>query len=260
MRALWSMVLLPMLGSAAQSPAWVQLPGSDSFESVLNYEDSAGKVSVAPFELMALPVTNADFLAFVIAHPQWQRGAAPRVFAEQRYLQHWAGALELGAATLPRQPVTQVSWFAAQAYCEAQGAHLPTWSEWEFSAAADATRADARSDPTWRERILSWYAKPSREALVEVGKSTPDVNGVYDLHGLVWEWVEDYAAMLVSGDNRQQSDPDLLQFCGAGAIATDDRENYAVLMRIAMLSSLEADDTTVNLGFRCARNIERVMP
>ena len=65
------------------------------------------------------------------------------------------------------------------------------------------------------------------------------MHGVHDLHGLVWEWVEDYAAMLVSSDNRQQLDPDLLQFCGAGALSTDDRENYAVLMRIAMLSALE---------------------
>ena len=60
--------------------------------------------------------------------------------------------------------------------------------------------------------------------------------------------------MLVSSDNRDQGDPDLMKFCGAGALSTDDRENYAVLMRIAMLSALEAEDTTVNLGFRCARD------
>jgi hypothetical protein len=34
----------------------------------------------------------------------------------------------------------------------------------------------------------------------------------------------------------------------------DDRDNYAVLMRVAMLSSLEARDATTNLGFRCARS------
>jgi formylglycine-generating enzyme required for sulfatase activity len=35
----------------------------------------------------------------------------------------------------------------------------------------------------------------------------------------------------------------------------DDRENYAVLMRVAMLSSLEARDTTSSLGFRCAKDL-----
>ena len=31
-------------------------------------------------------------------------------------------------------------------------------------------------------------------------------------------------------------------------------ENYAILMRIALLSSLNAQQTTRNLGFRCARD------
>ena len=247
------MLLIPTLGVSAEG-GWAQLPGSAEFTSVLKYEDSGGKVAVAPFELMTQPVTNAQFLSFVTTHPQWRRGAVPVVFAERRYLEHWSGPLSLGPSALPRQPVTKVSWFAAQAYCEAQGVRLPTWSEWEYAAAADATRVDARADPLWRERILSWYAKPSTQALEQVGQGAADVNGVHDLHGLVWEWVDDYAAMLVSADNRQQADSDLLQFCGAGAISTNDREHYAVLMRIAMLSALEADDTTGNLGFRCARD------
>ena len=255
MKPAWLLVLMaPVAGMAAEGE-WATLPGSPIFDSVLAYEDSEGKVEVAPFELMRHPVSNAQFLAFVRANESWQRGNAPSVFAEARYLQHWKGPLELGTEAMPTQPVTRVSWFAAEAYCEAQGARLPTWSEWEYAAAADVTRADARADPEWRERILSWYAKPSTHTLANVGQGVADVHGVHDLHGLVWEWVEDYAAMLVSSDNRQQADSDLLQFCGAGAISTDDRESYAVLMRIAMLSALEADDTTGNLGFRCARDV-----
>jgi formylglycine-generating enzyme len=249
-------LLLCSAPGLAAAGEWVALPGADAFVSVLKYEDSGGKVRVAPFELMRTPVTNAQFLAFVTTHPDWRRGVAAPIFAEARYLEHWSGALSLGAGALPQQPVTRVSWFAAEAYCEAQGARLPTWAEWEYAAAADATRTDARADPGWRERILGWYAKPSNVALAAVGQGAADLHGVHDLHGLVWEWVEDYAAMLVSSDNRQQSDPDLLQFCGAGAISTDDRENYAVLMRIAMLSALAAEDTTANLGFRCARSGE----
>lgn len=253
------MLLIPALGLAAEGE-WVRLPGAKAFQSVLKYEDSAGTVDVAPFDLMTHPVTNAQFLGFVTKNPDWRRGETAPIFAEARYLSHWSGALGLGEGALPQQPVTHVSWFAAQAYCEAQGARLPTWSEWEYAAAADETRFDARADPAWRERILSWYAKPSNAALPEVGRYPPDLHGVHDLHGLVWEWVEDYSAMLVSADNRDQGDPDLLQFCGAGAISTDDRENYAVLMRIAMLSALEAEDTTANLGFRCARDAKGESP
>lgn len=256
------LLLLPLMFGATASHAqqWAPLPGNAAFASALKYEDSSGKVAIAPFELMKTPVTNTQFLAFVTRNPEWRRGSTPVVFAEARYLSHWSGALSLGAEALPQQPVTNISWFAAQAYCEAEGARLPTWSEWEYAAAADVTRDDARQDPAWRERILAWYAKPSNAPLQPVGAAAPDTHGVHDLHGLVWEWVEDYAAMLVSADNRQQADPDLLKFCGAGALSTDDRENYAVLMRIAMLSALEADDTTRNVGFRCARDVSGVLP
>lgn len=244
-------------GLAAGSD-WVALPGTAQFASVLKYEDSGGRTDVAPFALQRTPVTNAQFLAFVTRNPQWRRGSVPPLFAETRYLEHWKGPLSLGADARPGQPVTRVSWFAAQAYCEAEGGRLPTWAEWEYAAAADGARADARSDPAWRERMLRWYAKPSTAPLADVGQGEADLHGVHDLHGLVWEWVGDYAAMLVSSDNRQQADPDLLQFCGAGALSTEDRENYAVLMRIAMLSALEAEDTTANLGFRCARDAQGV--
>jgi len=41
----------------------------------------------------------------------------------------------------------------------------------------------------------------------------------------------------------------------AGALSINDRENYAVLMRVAMLSALNGADTTMNLGFRCVREV-----
>ena len=132
---------------------------------------------------------------------------------------------------------------------------MPTWLEWELVASADATRRDARKDPDWRESILGWYAKPATAQISEVGSGPANVYGIQDMHGLIWEWTEDYSAMLVSGDNRTQSDPDKAKFCGAGALSMEDRENYAIMMRVAMLSSLEAVNSTSNLGFRCARDI-----
>jgi formylglycine-generating enzyme required for sulfatase activity len=249
--ALLALALAPAV-AAAGDDGWVAIPAG-SYTSALAYEDLGGPVSVAAFELQRDPVSNAEFLAFVTKAPDWRRGAAPTLFAEPRYLQHWGGPLATAPAE-PRQPVVNVSWFAAQAYCEARGARLPTWSEWEYVAAADATRRDARADPAWRERILAWYSVPSGRPLPAVGTGEPNAYGVRDLHGMVWEWTLDYAAMLVSADSREQGDPDSLKFCGAGALSMADRDNYAILMRVAMLSSLDADDVTGNLGFRCARD------
>ncbi|MFP7721309.1 formylglycine-generating enzyme family protein [Lysobacter sp. A3-1-A15] len=247
------LLALPVAGQVASGGGYVKLPGG-SFRSALAYEDVPGNVRIAPFALMKRPVTNAEFLAFVKAEPEWRRDRAATVMAEPRYLSHWAGPTALGT-TLPEAPVVQVSWFAASAYCESQGARLPTWNEWEYVAAADETRRDARKDPVWRERILGWYSRPSNTALPRAGLQTPNAYGVQDLHGLVWEWTDDFSSLLVDADNRNQGDPDNARFCGAGALSMDDRENYAVLMRVAMLSSLGAADTTANLGFRCARDL-----
>lgn len=242
---------LPRPAGAADD--WVAIPAG-RYVSALAYEDLTGPVAVDGFELQRTLVTNAQFLAFVTKHPEWRRGQAPALFAEERYLRHWAGPTTLGDAA-PEQPVVNVSWFAAQAYCEAQDARLPTWSEWEYVAAADEKRRDARADPAWRERILAWYSVPSSRPLPIVGAGQPNAYGVQDMHGVAWEWVLDWSAMLVSTDSREQGDPDAMRFCGAGALSMQDRENYAILMRVAMLSSLEGHDTTGNLGFRCARDV-----
>ncbi len=249
------LIALPVASLAVGAAGrYAGLPGG-AFKSALQYEDRPGGQAVAPFALMRRPVTNAEFLAFVKTHPQWRRGRVASVLAEPRYLAHWRSPTEPGPLALPDQPVTGVSWFAASAYCQSIDARLPTWSDWDYAAAADETRRDARKDPAWRERILAWYSRPSNQALPRAGLQAPNVYGVQDLHGLVWEWTEDFSSLLVSADNRTQGDADKARFCGAGAISMNDRDNYAVLMRVAMLSSLEARDTTANLGFRCARSV-----
>jgi formylglycine-generating enzyme len=238
----------------ASAADYVALPGG-RFESVLPQgatPSATVPVDIAPFALRATPVTAGEYLAFVRAHPEWQRDRVPQVFADKRYLIDWRAPLQLAAEGAAGRPQTNVSWFAARAFCESEGARLPTWLEWEYAAAADETRRDARADPRWRQRILAWYERPSAAVLPEVGGPS-NAYGVHDLHGSVWEWVDDFNALFIAGDSRTQGDPDTLKFCGAGAISVIDRESYAVLMRIALLSSLGATDTTGNLGFRCAR-------
>lgn len=241
-------VALPVYGGAAE---YVELPGG-SFRSVIASDATGGMASVGRFDMRTNPVTRGEFARFIAAHPAWQRANVPLVFADAGYLADWPAASGLASADEAKQPATRVSWFAAQAFCEAEGARLPTWSEWEFAAVADARRPDARSDPAWRARILSWYSRPATTALPSVG-GEPNVYGVRDLHGLVWEWTDDFSALLVNGDSRSADDPDKLKFCGAGAINLQERDNYAVLMRVALLSSLKASDSIGSLGFRCVR-------
>jgi formylglycine-generating enzyme required for sulfatase activity len=253
-----SLAAVFILLSATASPASAEpariAPGS--FSSVLPLTESGDEVAIAAFTVDRRPVTNDEFLAFVTDHAAWRRGTVASVLADENYLAHWKGPLEPGETAAPDQPVTNVSWFGARAYCESAGGRLPTWHEWEYVAAADEDETDAREDPAWRQQILSWYGETGGKSLAAVARRAPNAWGVHDMHGLIWEWVDDFNALLISGDNREQGGADKLQFCGAGAATMEEKENYAVLMRTAMLSSLQGADTTRNLGFRCAYDVQ----
>ena len=252
MRGIAALALAAVAGMTAAHD-YVAVP-SGAFTTTLRYEDAQGAATVAPFRMMTRPVTNAEFLAFTQAYPQWRRDSVADVFAAAGYLAHWPAPARVDSAQR-EQPVTRVSWFAASAYCAREGARLPRWIEWEYVAASDALRRDARGDPAWRERILAWYGRPAASALPRAGAQAPNAYGIRDLHGVVWEWVDDHGAMLVDADNRNQGDGARGRFCGAAALSTNDRSDYAVLMRVAMLSSLEAADSTTSLGFRCVKEM-----
>src|SRR3546814_16563094 len=103
------LVALPVAALAAAGNGWVQIPGG-SFRSALKYEDVRETV-VAPFGLQKRTVTNAEFLAFVKAHPQWRRDRAATVLAETRYLSHWHGPETPAATAQPEPHAAEASGF-----------------------------------------------------------------------------------------------------------------------------------------------------
>ena len=153
--------LLAMLAAAAAAAEYVRVPAG-ALASVIASDPGSGPAPVPAFSMRATPVTKGEFRRFVEASPEWQRDHVPATFADAGYLHDWRGALVVGDPTADAQPVVNVSWFAAEAYCEGEGARLPTWLEWEYVAASDATRRDARGDPAWRARILGWYSTSAR--------------------------------------------------------------------------------------------------
>ena len=254
--ALGLVLVLAGGGAFAAAPAGMVRVGPGSLRPIYAPDPSTTVIDVGAFELDRVPVTNGEFLAFVRAHPQWQRDRVARVFADDGYLTHWAGPVELGPAAAADQPITRVSWFAAKAYCAARRLRLPTEAEWEFAAAAGEKSADGSAEPGLRERTLAWYSRPAGAGLQTVGRGPPNYWGILDLNELVWEWVLDFNSTLVSGDSRTEASADRMQFCGAGALAAGDKQDYASFMRLAFRGSLEARYTTSALGFRCARDAE----
>lgn len=224
--------------------------GPGTYRPLYPVEGLPSEIPVAPFALDTTPVTQGEFATFLVDHPEWSRERVSRLFADATYLAEWSSP---GATLDPHAPVTGVSWFAARAFCRDQGGRLPTEAEWEL--AASGTPAGLMDERALAE-VLAWYGRPTPPAMPPVGQTPANGWGAYDLYGLVWEWVEDFNASLVSVDNREQGGPDELLFCGAGALSATAREDYAAFMRVAFRSSLLATSTTRNLGFRCAYDLE----
>lgn len=218
------------------------------------------EVPVAAFELDKLPVSNGEYLKFVKANPRWLKSRVKRLFADENYLQNWAGDLEPGPSAPTDSPVTYVSWFAAKSYAQWIGKRLPTTAEWEYAAAASSDLPDATKDPRYLATILNWYSLPTPAVLPEVGQRPPNYFGVQDLHGLIWEWTGDFNTALVTGESRGDTGIERQLFCGAGSVGAPDRSNYAAFMRYGFRSSLKASYCVNNLGLRCSRDLPEPKP
>jgi formylglycine-generating enzyme len=241
----------------AAPPAGMTRIGPGVYKPLYAASPAERTVSVNAFLLDRKPVTNAEFLKFVRANPAWRRDQVKRLLADEGYLAHWESVDALGKGLRPASPVTGVSWFAAKAFCAARGARLPSEREWELAALASESGADGSSDPRFMARILRFYSEPALgTSLRDVGGGKPNFWGVYDMHGLIWEWVYDFGASLVASDSREKGDAGQNRFCGASGADARNPSDYAAFMRVAFRSSLQASFTTTRLGFRCAADVK----
>lgn len=255
-RALLALAVLGLAGSArATPPAGMAIIPAGAYVPLLRSTKDAAQVAVAAFLLDARPVTNAEFHAFVTANPKWQRSQVSKLFADSSYLENWAADLEPGAKAPPNAPVVRISWFAARAYARWAGKRLPTTAEWEFAAAAGYTGPDGRKDEALNRDLYAWLARPVPAILADAATAKPNFYGVRGLHGLVWEWVDDFNTAMVTGESRGDTGLERTLFCGAGAAGARDLTNYPAFMRAGLRSSLRANYAVPNLGFRCAQTI-----
>jgi iron(II)-dependent oxidoreductase len=214
-------LLDPASVSPPADPGWrphdVRVPGgtfmlgaSPDEPFVFDNEKWAHPVDVRPCWIASVPVTNAEFQAFVddggyrrrecwgrrgwewrrrerAEHPLfWVRDAGGR-WHERRF-----GAV---VPLAPWHPVVHVNWYEAEAYCRWAGRRLPTEAEWEMAATLDPV--------TGRKRRFPWGDDPpsaARANLDHRAGGTVDVRalpagdsavGCRQMIGNVWEWVED---------------------------------------------------------------------
>ncbi|MBI5838842.1 MAG: formylglycine-generating enzyme family protein [Chloroflexi bacterium] len=152
-------------------------------------------------------------------------------------------------------PMTMVSWFGAQAYCEYYGWRLPTEMEWEKAARGTDERPFPWGDEILRENANFYASRDPFEDMSSFGSRTSPVGfyngnvydgfqtvnsaspyGLYDMAGNVWQWTGDvYEGMHY-------------RFMRGGS-----KDTYDMDLRLWVRNNATPTYFSPGVGFRCAR-------
>ena len=109
------------------------------------------------------------------------------------------------------KPVENVSWNDAIDFCgklskqEGVEYRLPTEAEWEYACRAGTTTRYSFGDDKSQLGKYAWFGGNSGGETHPVGQKLPNIWGLYDMHGDVYEWCQDWYGRYERG--RVISDP-----------------------------------------------------
>lgn len=179
----------------------------------------------------------------------------------------------------PNGPLDQINWTDATIYCnerslaegfepcydeetwecdfKADGYRLPTEAEWEYACRAGTSAKYSFGNNAGQLKDHGWFAENSGKRTHPVGRKKPNGWGLYDMHGNVAEWCNDFYAK----DYYAKSEPNdpkgpakgaerVLRGGAWNSKADACRSTYRA-------SDPSLDDTCLAsdaIGFRCVRN------
>jgi formylglycine-generating enzyme required for sulfatase activity len=102
-----------------------------------------------------------------------------------------------------RNPVEQVTWNECQQFLEKLNLKvrwhrgkflLPSESQWEYACRAGSTTKYYFGDDKGKLPDYAWFDENSKNTSHPVGQKKPNAWGLFDMHGNVWEYCQDWFA------------------------------------------------------------------
>ena len=154
-------------------------------------------------------------------------------------------------------PVDKVSWNDVQEFIrklnQKEGINkyrLPTEAEWEYACRAGSTTRFCFGDSDSRLSEYAWYDDNSSKKTHPVGQKKPNIWGLFDMYGNVWEWCQDWKGNYQSSDVTDPKGPS----SGSSRVHRGGSWNdLARYCRSADRSLYSPGSRDFNLGFRLSR-------
>lgn len=174
---------------AARIPQLAQTFKIQKHPDLIQAETPQHTVKLSTFFLDKYEVTNAQFAAFLKQHPEWMADKFRPAFDNGNYLKDWVGG-EFPAG-MGDHPVTNVSWYAAVAYCQSLGKRLPSEAEWEYAARGGLKGKTFPWGNQPADKIRVNFGGSELKTTTAVGTYRPNGYGLFDMAGNVWEFTAD---------------------------------------------------------------------
>jgi formylglycine-generating enzyme required for sulfatase activity len=156
-------------------------------------------VTIGSFYLDRHEVTNARFGRFLARHPAWRKGRIPAALHNGNYLKHWDG--DVYPQGRGAHPVVNVSWYAAVAFCRAEGKRLPTEAEWEYAARGGLATAAFPWGDEMPDKTRANFFGSGIGGTTAVGSYPANGYGLFDMAGNVWEYLADEWGLMLRPRN-----------------------------------------------------------
>jgi serine/threonine-protein kinase len=205
-------------------------------------------------------VTRGQFAAFV--------GATGYQTDAERVGKAWGRPPSGGWAEIPElswknpnfpqtddHPVMCITWNDAKAFCDwatkktGRTVRLPSEAEWEYACRAGTKTAWSFGNDGNALSDYGWFDQNSGGATHPGGEKKPNAWGLYDMHGNVWEWCQDWAGPYAAGD---AADPTGPSSGDRRVLRGGDWSTEAACARSAFRDRLPPSHPCTNYGFRVA--------